>query len=183
MKIAIPKFFVFVIMTIATSSCAAAVESSNTLTTKVEPSLDNEDKRATITKASSSLALSGAPRKLSKSNKGSKTTPIVGYSRVTIQNDTPYQTLPRKTYSRFPQGTIRFVSKSFQRNIINSSLTLLSLLFFFLILMLSFLLQGSRTLRIRRSVRSIIFQKALLPAICGRDQNAVVVWSRTFLPP
>ena len=115
MKIAIPKFFVFVIMTIATSSCAAAVESSNALTTKVEPSLDNEDKRATITL----VALSGATRKLSKSNKGSKTTPIVGYSRVTIQNDTPYQTLPRKTYSRFPQGTIRFVSKSFQKKIDN----------------------------------------------------------------
>ena len=68
MKIVIPKFFLFIMMTIATSYCAAAADNSITLATKVEPSLDNEERATTtnegfaLSSSSSSLLAESYPR-------------------------------------------------------------------------------------------------------------------------
>ena len=90
MKIVVPKLVFLVVITIATS-CAAngVVEEGGSL-------LVNEDERAAIINTflppDREFELMGVTQKVSK---GSKKTPILRYSKVTIQNDTDERTVGR----------------------------------------------------------------------------------------
>ena len=115
MKIVIPQLVFLVVITIA-ASCAGngVVEEEKSLLVNEEPVRTTEDVTASsspslveVSSSTSTLATEVAieeERSLSdngdgwtarltqKVSKGSKKTPILRYSRVTIQNDTPYDT-------------------------------------------------------------------------------------------
>ena len=105
MKIVVPKLVFLVVITIATS-CAAngVVEEGGSL-------LVNEDERAAIINTflppDREFELMGVTQKVSK---GSKKTPILRYSKVTIQNDTPYDTTNGPSEGINPYDTFVYYS-------------------------------------------------------------------------